>query len=154
MILIIWLTIVKVGHVLGNETIGVIYPIPNWLVDGFLNGKKKVFCKFLVHDTTNLTLKNKVVFYASYGSKKLVGEGIIEGIEFLYPEEILAKYKEELFISEHQFTKYVSGRRKKKLLVLVLKNIVKYEDPITYNRPITMAGKYFTSADYEFFNKK
>jgi hypothetical protein len=34
-----------------------------------------------------MTPKHKVVFYASQGSKQIVGEGIIEAIEFLTPKE-------------------------------------------------------------------
>ena len=134
-----------------SEIIGAIYPIPNHLVDRFFLKKAKVFVKFLTHTSTKLAPKNKVIFYASHGSKKIVGEGIIEKIEFLTPEIVLAKYKDRLFLNEDEFFSYVEkspSRSSKEILTLTLKKIRKYSHPIEYNKKITMAGQYITLEEY------
>lgn len=135
-----------------SEIIGAIYPIPIDLVDRFFLKKAKVFVKFLTHNSTKLVPKNKVIFYASHGSKKLIGEGIIEKIEFLTPEKVFAKYKNTLFLNENEFFSYVGkspSRISKEILTLTLKNIRKYSTPIEYNKKITMAGQYITTEEYK-----
>lgn len=135
-----------------SEIIGVIYPIPREFVDRLFDGKTKVFVKYVVHNTTKLAPKHKVIFYASHGSKKLVGEGTVEKVEFLSPEAVIAKYKELLFLNETEFYAYVgrspSRTPSKAMLTLVLKKLNKYPKPVGYNRPITMAGQYIGVNEY------
>jgi hypothetical protein len=141
-----------------NKIVGAIYPIPAQLVDRLFEDNTKVFVKYVAHKTTKLAPKHKVIFYASHGSKKLIGEGIIEKVEFLTPEEAIAKYKEELFLTKDELYDYVkrspSRNLSKEMLTLVLKRLKKYRKPIQYPKPITMAGQYLNSIEYNSLMQK
>jgi hypothetical protein len=116
------------------------------------DGKTRVFVKYVAHNATKLTRKHKVVFYASQGLKQLVGEGVIEKVEFLTPDAILMKYKESLFLDANELYAYVEGSpsrtSSKKMLTIVLKKLNKYPTPIDYNRSMTMAGQYLEASEY------
>jgi len=136
-----------------NKIIGVVYPIPLPLVDRLFVAHRNVFVKYVAR-TTNLriTRKHKVVFYASHGSKEVVGEGIIEAIEFLTPEEVLEKYKDKVFLNKNELMEYTQrqpGRTpSKKMLTLTLSKLRRYPCGIKYEKPITMAGEYLTEEKY------
>ena len=136
-----------------NEIFGIIYPVPVKFVDRFFNVNVMVFVKYVAHNTTRLAPKHRVIFYASHGSKKLIGEGTIEKVEFLTPDEVLAKYKDELFLDEAEFNAYIrrspSRTPSRKMLVLQLKKLRKYGTPIDYNKPMTMAGQYLSAEEYK-----
>jgi hypothetical protein len=129
-----------------EKIVGVIYPIPSKLIDRFFDGDTKTFVKCLSHDTTRVAPKNKIIFYASHGSKELTGEGTIKKVEFLDPETILSRYKQTLFLTENEFRTYIGCRTR--ILVLTLSDIKKYSKPIKYKRSITMAGQYVTKNEY------
>jgi len=138
--------------------IGVIYPVPKDIAERLFNEKAKVFFKFLAHNSTKLAPKNRVIIYASHGSKKLIGEGIIEKVEFLTPEEAITKYKKELFFTKDEIYNYVkkspSRTPSKEVLTLTLKGLRKYRKPIHYPKPITMAGQYLSSSEYNSLMQK
>jgi hypothetical protein len=129
-----------------EKMIGAIYAIPSTLVNRLFDGRSKVFVKVTGHGSTKLLPKHKVVFYASHGEKKLVGEGIVEKIEFLTPEETLARYRKELFINVQEFQDYVHKRQT--VLTLKLKGLKKYPQPVQSKEVITMGGKYITAEYY------
>jgi hypothetical protein len=137
-----------------GKMIGAIYAVPIILIDQLFDGKNKVFVKCTGQQSTKLLPKHKIVFYGSHGEKKLIGEGIIKKVEFLNPEEVISKYKEELFIDEQQFRQYVGKRQR--ILTLELKGLKKYQEPIQIKEVITMAGKYLTAEQYDSIvnNKK
>jgi hypothetical protein len=141
-----------------SEINGVIFPIPAKLVDRLFRGNTKVFVKYVAHNTTRLAPKHKVIFYASHGSKKLIGEGIIEKVEFLTPQKVLEKYKDQLFLNESELHAYVtrspSRSSSKEMLTLVLKKLKKFPKPIDYNKPITMAGQYLSAEEYSSLIQK
>jgi len=141
-----------------RELIGVIYPIPINFIDRLFDGETKVFVKYVAHNSTQLAPKHKVIFYGSRGSKELVGEGTIEKVEFLTPEEAITKYKEELFLTKDEIYDYVkrspSRNLSKEMLTLVLKRLKKYHKPIQYPKPITMAGQYLSSSEYNSLMQK
>ena len=130
--------------------VGVVYPIPISLVDRIL--KKKIFVKYLARSSTKLKPKHKVLFYISHGSQQVIGEGTIEKVEFLTPDEALLKYGDELLLNKEELTNYMvkqSGRTPtKKMLVLNLINIRKFAKEIKYPRPLTMTGEYLTKEEY------
>jgi len=109
----------------------------------------RVIVKYIAR-TTNLriTPKHKVVFYASQGSKEVVGEGVIEATEFFTPKEVLEKYGDKVFLSEGELMEYTMREPKrtfsKKMLTLILSKLRLYTQPIKYGRPVTMAGEYLT----------
>lgn len=136
-----------------KEIAGVIYPVPVEMVDRLFKGKT-VYVKYGAHRTTKLAPKHKVIFYASHGSKKLVGEGKIKSVEFLTPLKVLEKYRDELFLTETELYAYVGGRSQMEMLTLVLTNLKKYSTPFEFNKPITMAGQYLTIQEYSSFIHK
>lgn len=141
-----------------NEIIGVIYPIPIEFIDRLFDGRTKVFVKYVAHNTTKLAPRHKVVFYGSHGSRKLVGEGIIEKVEFLTPEAVLSRHKEDLFLNQEELLAYVrrspSRTPSKEMLTLVMKKLKRYPATVDYNKPITMAGQYLTAAEYDSLMRK
>ena len=135
-----------------ERIVGVIYPVPGDIVDALFSGGSKVFVKYIPHKSTRLVKGNKVFFYASKGLKSLVGEGVIESIEFLSPENVLDKYSDLLFLNREQFDGYVKMRPtrdpSKEILTLKLVKIKKYKKPIECEKAITMAGRYVSSQEY------
>jgi hypothetical protein len=142
-----------------HRIVGVIYPVPLRLVDRLFVEHRNVFVKYVAR-TTNLriTPKHKVVFYASHGSKEVVGEGIIEAIEFLTPNEVLEKYGDEVFLNKDELMEYIMrqpGRTaSKKMLTLILAKLRRYPPGIRYEKPITMTGEYLTEERYAALLKK
>lgn len=142
-----------------NKIVGVIYPIPLHFVDRLFVAHRNVFVKYVAR-TTNLriTPKHKVVFYASHGSKQVVGEGIIEAIEFLTPKEALEKHGDKVFLNEDELKEYTMRQPKrtssKKMLTLTLSKLRLYPQPIKYGRPVTMAGEYLTEEKYSALLQK
>jgi hypothetical protein len=141
-----------------NDIVGTIYPIPSELAGRLFEGNAKVFVKYVAHNTTRLAPKHKVIFYASHGSKKLIGEGIIEKVEFLTPQKVLEKYKDQLFLNEAELHAYVTRSplrsSSKEMLTLVLKKLKKFPRPIDYTKPITMAGQYLSAKEYSSLIQK
>lgn len=135
-----------------------VFPVPANLVDRLFHEKKKVFVKYLTHTTSpKLERGSKVIFYASHGQKKIVGEGVVESVEFLTADEALEKYGEKLFLSKVELLAYrgiqPSRDPLKQMLVLVLAGLRKYRCGISYPRPITMAGEYLTLETYKSLMK-
>lgn len=131
-----------------DEMIGAIYAVPVELMERLFSAKTKVFVKVTGHASTKIAPKQKIIFYASHNDKKLVGEGIVENVEFLNPAEILSKFSQDLFIEESKFLKYVGKRQS--VLAIKLKGLKKYEEPILCKEVITMGGKYLTQKQYNY----
>ncbi len=137
-----------------KEIIGVIFPIPKQFVDRLLVDNRNVFVKYVPRITgLKIVPKDKVLFYASHSSKEIVGEGKIDEMLFLTPEEALQKYGERMFLNEKELSEYTlqQPRRdsQKKMLVLVLSGIRRYSEPRKLKKPITMAGQYLTREEYK-----
>lgn len=137
-----------------SNVVGVIYPIPLQFVSRIFSEKKDVFVKYLTHQSSvRLAPKNKILFYASHGQKEIVGEAIIQAMEFLTPVEVLEKYGGRVFLDRDELVSYASQQSSrttsKKMLVLVLSKPRKYSKGIRYYKPITMAGEYLTEDNYK-----
>lgn len=130
-----------------GRMIGAIYAVPKETIDRLLDGKKRAFVKVTGHASTKLQPKHKIVFYVSHDKQELVGEGTIEKSEFLTPSDVLEKYKNELFLSEDEFLEYVGKRTR--VLVLTLRDLKRYKQPVRSKEVITMGGKYISVEDYE-----
>jgi hypothetical protein len=95
-----------------------------------------------------------VIFYASHGSKEIIGEGVIESIEFLTPDEVWQKYDGKIFLDRKELHEYTTSQptrtSTKKMLVITLRKLKKYKSGIKYLKPITMTGEYITKKDYNF----
>ncbi len=137
----------------GNEIMGVVFPLPEYLIERFLNGTKDVFIKYLAHPRgTRLSLGHKLFFYASGGERHLLGEAVIAAVKVLKPDQILEVYGERLFLSKEEFEKYSSSQPrkdyKKDLLVLEIKLAKRYNYPIKFPKLLTMAGRYISREMY------
>ena len=134
--------------VVDKKIIGIIYPLSEQQIFRILNFGKNIFTKFTTHTPSEKSIKirkgNKIFFYKSRAEKTVVGEAIIEKIDFLLPAEVMEKYEEKLITPPEEMSKYVRGRNNKKMLVLELCNITKYSNPIKLKKPLTMTGLYIT----------
>ena len=133
---------------------GVIFPIPNKFVDRLFIQNRNVFVKYIARTTrVGIMPKHKVLFYASHGSKDIAGEGVIERILFLTPDEAFARYCDKVFLNKDELKQYTSMQPKrdssKKMLVLVLSKLKRYSQPVRFKQPITMAGQYLTKEEYK-----
>jgi len=127
----------------------VVYPVPKKFTNSLFGFGKRVYLKYTTHEVISKNLQEckKLIFYESRGNKKLIGEGNIEKIELLSLDEVLKKYKGNIFLNEEQLNSYSNGRTKKPV-VFTLKKLIKYEDGIRIDIPITMGGKYITKSEY------
>ena len=136
-----------------NEIIGVVYPVPVQYIDRLFDEDRNVFVKYVRSPSIKVNPRDKVLIYASQGSKEVVGEGIIDALYFKTPEEVLKKYGDKLFLTRDELYDYARSQPTrpltKKMLVLVLSGLRKYSDAIKYPRPMTMAGEYITREKYE-----
>ena len=131
---------------------GIIFPILPEFLDRLLVENRFVFVKYLPRNETKVVPKSKLLFYVSRSSKEIVGEGRIEEILFLTPDEILEKYGNKVFLDRDELFRYVHKQPKRKpskeMLVLVLSRLKRYHHPVKYKKPISMAGQYLTETDY------
>ena len=136
-----------------EKIIGVIFPIPPEYIDRLLVENRNVFAKYLARNGSRLLPKQKMLFYVSHSSKKITGEGQIDEILFLTPDEALVKYEKKLFLNRDELMAYARRQPKrsisKRMLVVVLSRLKIYPKPVSYRRPISMAGQYLTKEDYE-----
>ena len=134
-----------------RNLLGIIYPLPQYLIDRFFILNKIVFIKFPTHESisTNLLKCKKLIFYKSRGEWELVGEGEIDSIFLMPINDALNNFEKELFLSEHELIFYAKSRIIKKVLVFKLSNLKKYGKPITLDHYVTMAGEYISKEDYQ-----
>jgi hypothetical protein len=136
-----------------DKIIGVVFPVPQELVDRLLVEGRNIFVKYLPRVTSvNIMPKSKLLFYASHASKKIVGEGVVDTIEFLAPNEVFAKYGHKVFLNKDELTEYTIQQPNrdcsKKMLVLVLSKLRKYSEPKKFCGKISMVGQYLTVRQY------
>ena len=138
---------------MNDRKMAVVYPLKSHLIRRFLADKKDVFVKYVTHQTPRLRIGDKLLFYRTKSDKKIVGEGTITNIDFLNAEEVLAKYKDRVFLNKEELAQY-SGYRTKKMLTFELDNFREYNNPISASKMITMSGLYLRLSEYaELMNK-
>jgi len=137
-----------------TKIVGVVYPVPIGFVDRLFVEHRGVIVKYVAR-TTGLKIapKHKVVFYGSKGSGEVVGEGTIDALEFLTPNEALEKFGDRLFLDKDELTKYTMHQPtrtlSKRVLVVTLSKLRRYPPGIKYERRMTMAGEYLTKERYD-----
>ncbi|WP_461864834.1 ASCH domain-containing protein [Thermococcus sp.] len=144
-----------------HETVvGVTFPIPKWFLSRILEEGKTVFVK---PSTLRLKPGMKLVFYASREDQGWHGEAEIESVEhFTTVEDIIKKYKDELFLTPKELRKYERnrakwhsrGRRPRPWMVVKLKNIRKYPKVVKPKRFIAVSGRYIKEDEYREILKK
>lgn len=88
------------------------------------------------------------MFYAS-GKHEIGGQAEIINVEFLKPDDLLAKYKNRVFITPQELEDYRGTRSSdKELLVLTLSKVAKFDTPLKPLKPITMSG--WTLSEFEY----
>jgi len=93
-----------------SKVIGVVYPVPYRFIERFFTGKMSSRSIFLGLSTW-LKVGDKVMFYASGEIHAVIGEGTIDGVEFLKPEDALAKYQDRLFLTKDELMAMLQGRK-------------------------------------------
>jgi hypothetical protein len=131
-----------------TEILGIIFPVLSTHLLRFFDGGKKVFVKFLAREATPAKLQpgSRLYFYESGSGKKIVGEAKVVKIESGKFDEVLARFREELFLTESELGTYAGQRRDKTMVVLTLEDVRKYAIPLALKQSVTMAGRYMTKA--------
>jgi len=132
----------------GPTPYGIIFPIPSDII-GRLFKNNVIFVKYPTHEVigNRLNACKKMLFYASRGNKKVVGDADINWIKLLSKEEVTQNHIQYLFLNKEELEEYSRGRTKR-LLVFSLKNSIKYQLPMELDHPITMVGEYISKEDY------
>ena len=129
----------------------VVYPLRPEHIARILGGKT-TFCKY-IGKPQRLRVREgtKLIFYSSGGFHEIVGEAEIDEVGFHSIEAALEKYRKSLFLTEEELVAY-RGRflrpSDEPLLVMSLKGIRKYRNPIRLEKPITMSGLTLTEEQY------
>jgi hypothetical protein len=131
----------------------VVFPVPANLIDRLFHGGKDVFVKYLPR-ASSLKLRPgaRIIFYASHGKKEIVGEGAVDTMEFLTPDEAVHKYGGRLFLSRKELLKYRATQPtrdpSKQMLVVTLSHVKRYRNGILYPGRMTMAGEFLGPEEY------
>ena len=143
-----------------EKVVGVTFPVPKWFLDRILEEGKTVFVK---PSTLRLQAGMKVIFYASREDQGWHGEAEVESVEhFTNVEEIIRKYKNELFLTPEELRKYERdrerwhsrGRRPRPWMVVKLKNVRKYPKIVKPKRFIAVSGRYIKEDEYREILRK
>lgn len=145
----------------GNEgVVGATFPVPKPLLGRILDEGKTVFVK---PSTLRLKPGMRLVFYASHEDQGRHGEAEVESVEhFTNVEEIIRKYKDELFLTPEELRKYGRDRAKwhswrrrpRPWMVVKLKNIRKYPKIVKPKRFIAVSGRYVKEKEYREILRK
>lgn len=134
-----------------KNIIGAIFPISIEHAKRLFDEKRNVFVKYTIMN--KLEKNSKIIFYVSK-EKVLMGEGTIEKIEKLQPEVAWARYGNQIFLNETEYQEYFSkspidGRKRKmvEITVFVLKNLKKFDLPVSMRKKGLSADKSFTRDD-------
>ncbi len=130
---------------------GVIYPLPANLASRILQNRKSVFVKYPTHEIISPKLASckKLVLYISHSNKEIAGVADIISINLMSPAEVVAKYCGSLFLTLEELRAYSKGRENKRMIVLVLDKIKRYQEPKHWMHGMTMAGEYISKEQYD-----
>lgn len=137
-------------YMIKDNFIGVIYSLPENLANRIFEEHKDVFIKFLPSRVKKINLEegSKILISISKANKKVLGEATINKIEFLNKEDLLNKYKNNIFLNKEDLDSYCFRREDRKLLVLTLIKINRYKQEKFSKDYINMGGKYLSKKDY------
>ena len=131
-----------------GKIIGVIHALPKIFSDRILNKKGDIFLKYVSFQPTKkskikLQEGMKLYIYESKSSN-IVGEAIIQNIDFLTYKDILNKSYKRLMLTNKELEVYCGERTGRKAMLLFLNKVKKYTSPIKITRKVTMGGLYVT----------
>ena len=127
-----------------RAAVGIIFPILRDHIQRLLEGKKTVFVKFVGNLPKRLHPGSKLFFYESRSKKEIVGEARIVEISSGTPQEVLQRFRNDLFLTATEFEKYIGDRKSQRVLVLILTSAKRYRRPLKIAKAITMTGQYMT----------
>jgi hypothetical protein len=133
-----------------ERKVAVIYPLLHEHIERIFQGKD-IFCKYVGKGIPRIGFGSKLLFYVSGSRSEIVGEATIEAVEFLTPDEIIARYENRLFITKEELDNYRKLRDRppdRKLIVLSLSKIRKYDRPRRMPKVVTMAGRTLSKDEY------
>ena len=137
-----------------KKIVGVTFPVPYHFMKRFFEEGKTVFIKN--SKLRKIEPNMKLIFYASHKIHAFVGEGTIQKIDFLSPQEVIKKYEKDLFLTKEECMKYanqitpIKKYKVSKFLTLLLTNIKEYPKPVKPSGYyITVAGRYVSESEYE-----
>lgn len=138
-----------------QKIIGVTFPIPRDFLSRILEEGKTIFVK---PSTLRLEPGMKLIFYASRKDQGWHGEADVENVGyFKNVEEVIKKYKNELFLTPKELRKYERdrakwhsrGRRPRPWMIVKLRNIKKYSRVVKPKRFIAVSGRYVREKEYK-----
>lgn len=133
-----------------EKVYGVVYALSSEILEFMFKNKKSVFIKYTSHVPTKRS-KNKIkegmqlYFYESGKSNCIIGEAVINSIEYLPAEEIIQKYSNKLIVTRTQFEEYSKDRLQKPALVIQMGKLQKYKIPIKLKFAVNMGGLLITN---------
>lgn len=136
---------------MSEEIVGMIIPIPSYLLKRIFKEKKNKIVKVA---TIFKQIKPgfKVLFYSSHETHAVVGEGTVETCQIVSATDLnkkFSKFDGNLFITKEELKNYLSQRRKSKFLVISLRGVKQYVRPVKLKRFVPMAGQYLKQSLYE-----
>lgn len=132
------------------QKFAIVYPIYNNHLRRIFENGKDVFCKYVGNRTIYVGKGTIIVFYVTRQNKEIYGEAKIENFEFMKPNEMMKRYAPRLFITKGELDEYRDNRSEdQEIAVFVLSNVKKYDSPINFRRPVTMAGVGLSQIQYE-----
>jgi len=141
---------------INGEIGGIIYPLNDHNFNILKKREKPVYVKYPSRagkHPTKLKQGHLLFFYLSRKDKSIIGYSKIKEVSIKTPQEVLQHYTRSMQMNDDEFNKYTIKRKDKKLLVLMLDDIVELEKNITIDYPITMAGKYISTDEMKRFTK-
>jgi hypothetical protein len=135
-----------------NSIIGAIFPISESHFLRIFDENRTVFVKFT--RMTKLRKNSVIVFYVSK-KKRLMGEGLIQSIAKLNPDDAWKLYGDKIFLDAKEYENYIvyspiggKSRGTSQVTVFFLKSLTKYEhSPII--EKFTPSGQYLLQEEYK-----
>jgi hypothetical protein len=129
-----------------ENCVGVIFPILPQHSQRFFEGRKRVFVKYTNREglPRRLRLGSKLYLHQSRSNQGIVGEARIVEMLTATPDEVLARFGDDVFLTRSELEDCSGDRKGKRMLVLVLEGMKRYASPLKLEKNITMAGRYMT----------
>ncbi|OKY78786.1 MAG: Hypothetical protein, DUF365 family [Candidatus Methanohalarchaeum thermophilum] len=124
-----------------DETVGIIFPLYNEIIERALEENKDVFAKY---SRRKLEQGDTLYLYSSgpSGLKNITAKAKIEETTKLKPNKVWERYRDRLFQNKKEFNDYTKDRKNKKMLVLELTDIKELKETVEAPGNMTVAGLY------------
>jgi hypothetical protein len=130
-----------------NGVTGIIIPLEADVIDRVFH-HRPIIGMFVDRFPADLSVGDRVFLYEKGGGRVLEGEGSIAGISLETVEEV-RRYGRELCLSSEELDEYANSSGRKptdSMLVLKVRDAIKYVRPLKCSVPVTKDGAYVTNA--------